>query len=316
MEFTNEISNSLRVTKDELINTILEKVYDIRKELNLNHCDINIVNIELKDINSSSGDNDKNNKNCYLTIYAHTRSDKSSLIGPGGWVIGKLREELKELIDKNLIIIVEDYGDKIINNEKKEKALNYLLNIGLNKGDNIAVLVQCEYDISIIDYLKNYYTVYALSFEAGTFVLPYKNKNIIKDYLISNKIPHKFISCKLDKSILSLLSDEFPCDLACNSLINYAVEECKNKNIKYFINNHGKNKYDKKYNIRIINFLELHPFKKSSFKNYLSCPLMIQSCKKNKNTKIKLINKVVSDTYDGLMEPTGSSEKIMKILNL
>ena len=313
MEFTNEVSKSSEITKDKLIKTILKKVHKIRKELDLSQCYINIVDIELKA--SENNNNDKNNNNIsYLTIYARTRSDKSSLIGPGGWVVGKLREELKEIIDKNLIIIVEDYGDKLINDEKKENASNYLSSMGLNDGANIAVLVQCEYDISVIDYLKKYYDVYALSFEAGTFVLPYKNKNIIENYLISNKIPHKFISCKLDKRIF--LSDEFPCDLACNSLINYALEECKNKNIKYFINNHSRNIYNKKYNIHIINFLELHPFKKSSFKNYLSCPLMIQSCKKNKNTKMKLINKIVSDTYDGLMEPTGSSEKIMKILNL
>ena len=309
MEFTNEVSKSSEITKDKLIKTILKKVHNIRKELDLSQCYINIVDIdiELKAMGN-------NNNISYLTIYARTRSDKSSLIGPGGWVVGKLREELKEIIDKNLIIIVEDYGDKLINDEKKENASNYLSSMGLNDGANIAVLVQCEYDISVIDYLKNYYGVYALSFEAGTFVLPYKNKNIIENYLISNKIPHKFISGKLDKRIF--LSDEFPCDLACNSLINYALEECKNKNIKYFINNHSRNIYNKKYYIHIINFLELHPFKKSSFKNYLSCPLMIQSCKKNKNTKMKLINKIVSDTYDGLMEPTGSSEKIMKILNL
>ena len=41
---------------------------------------------------------------------------------------------------------------------------------------------------------------------------------------------------------------------------------------------------------------------------------MIQSYRKNKNVKIKLIKEILSDTYNGLIEPTEGSEKIMNII--
>ena len=288
-----------------------KKINKIRKDLNLKNTNFEIVDIDIK--------TNKENESIFLIIYALTRSDKSTIIGPGGWVVGKLREDLKHQFDKNLIIRVENYIDKIILKEKKEEAILFLNKIGLKKGQKIMVLVQCDYDLSILDFLKRYFNVYAVSLDIGTVVLPPNNKKIIEDYFISNNIPYNFIKpVELSrKDILDALNG-YPCDIICGNMNKYLIKECVDKNIKYIINNHISENYkkDESTGTHILNFLNLFPLKRNSLRNpYLNCPLMIQSCKKNNNIKIKLINKIVSNTYDGLIEPTEGSEKIMKIIN-
>ncbi|WP_292461211.1 hypothetical protein, partial [Methanothermococcus sp.] len=300
--------------KEKLLKEIIKKIKEIRKNLNLKNTNFEIVDIELIDKNTN-----KENESIFLIIYALTRSDKSTIIGPGGWVVGKLREDLKHQIDKNLIIRVENYIDRVILNEKKEKAILFLNRIGLKKGQKIMVLVQCSYDLSILDFLKKYFNVYAVSLDIGTAVLPLKSKKIIEDYFISNNIPYNFIKpVKLSrKDILDALNG-YPCDIICGNMNKYLIKECVDKNIKYIINNHISESYkrDESTGIYILNFLNIFPLKRNSLRNrYLNCPLMIQSCKKNSNIKIKLINRIVSNVYDGLIEPTEGSEKIMKIIN-
>ncbi|WP_421077889.1 hypothetical protein Mjas_00720 [Methanothermococcus sp. Ax23] len=297
--------------KEKLLAEIIKKINKIRKDLNLKNTNFEIVDIDIK--------TNKENESIFLIIYALTRSDKSTIIGPGGWVVGKLREDLKHQFDKNLIIRVENYIDKIILKEKKEEAILFLNKIGLKKGQKIMVLVQCDYDLSILDFLKRYFNVYAVSLDIGTVVLPPNNKKIIEDYFISNNIPYNFIKpVELSrKDILDALND-YPCDIICGNMNKYLIKECVDKNIKYIINNHISENYkkDESTGTHILNFLNLFPLKRNSLRNpYLNCPLMIQSCKKNNNIKIKLINKIVSNTYDGLIEPTEGSEKIMKIIN-
>ena len=98
--------------KEKLLAELIKKINKIRKDLNLKNTNFEIVDIDIK--------TNKENESIFLIIYALTRSDKSTIIGPGGWVVGKLREDLKHQFDKNLIIRVENYIDKIILKEKKE----------------------------------------------------------------------------------------------------------------------------------------------------------------------------------------------------
>ena len=299
----------MKFKKDELLNLIYNKVKKIRNNLNLVDVEFEILDLEIIQ-----------DEDVYLMIYTLTRSDKSTIIGPGGWVVGKLREELKELFGGNLIIKVEDYADKLILEEKKTKAISLLNKIGLKKGEKIAVLVQCMYDLSVLDFLKKYFDVQAVSFDIGTIVLPSKNKYAIEDYLIKNNIPYKFIKpIELGKEDISkaLRMQDYPCNEVCNELNKYIIKECKN--IKYIINNHIHKDIEKneEFNAYILNFLKIYPFKKNNLReNYLSCPLMIQACKKNNNIKLKLMDEIVSNVYEGLLEPTEGSEMIVKINNL
>ncbi len=302
---------AFKIDKNELLNLIYTKVRKIRNNLNLIDVEFEILDI---DIIEEEG-------YVYLIIYVLTRSDKSTIIGPGGWVVGKLREEINELFNGNLIIKVEDYGDKLILDEKKINALSLLNRIGLKKGDNITVLVQCGYDLSVLDFLKKYFNVHSVSLDIGTIVLPSKNKQIIEEYLLKNNIPYKFIKpIELKKEdILKILDmQDYPCNIICNKMNKYIIQECW-KDIKYIINNHihSNIKKDKESNVYILNFLKIYSFKRNDLrKKYLDCPLMIQACKKNRNVKIKLMEEIVSEVYEGLLEPTKASEKIIKLNNL
>ncbi|MBW9222001.1 hypothetical protein KKP97_03025 [Methanothermococcus sp. SCGC AD-155-C09] len=301
--------------KNTLLEEISNKVKEIRNNLNLKPINFEIVDIEISYGNESYKNN---NKTLFLKIYTLTRSDKSAIIGPGGWVVGKLRESLKNKFKKNLIIIVEDYVDKLILEEKRENAISILKGIGLKKGQEVLYLLQCSYDLSVLDILKDYFKVFALSLDIGSVILPPKNKELIETYVYENDVPHKFISpVKLNKKDILIGLAGYPCDVICNKMDKYILKEGINRNINYIINNHipEKIKKDESTNIYFVNFLKLFPLKKNSLRReYLNCPLMIQSYKRNKNVKIKLIKEIVSETYNGLMEPTEGSEKIMDIV--
>lgn len=302
---------TFKIDKNELLNLIYTKVREIRNNLNLIDVEFEILDLDII----------KEKDYIYLIIYVLTRSDKSTIIGPGGWVVGKLREEINELFNGNLIIKVEDYGDKLILDEKKINALSLLNRIGLKKGDNITVLVQCRYDLSVLDFLKKYFNVHSVSLDIGTIVLPSKNKQIIEEYLLKNNIPYKFIKpIEIKKEdILKILDmQDYPCNIICNKMNKYIIQESW-KDINYIINNHihGNIKKDKESNVYILNFLKIYPFKRNDLrKKYLDCPLMIQACKRNRKVKIKLIEEIVSEVYEGLLEPTKASEKIIKLNNL
>jgi predicted PP-loop superfamily ATPase len=322
------------IKKEELLSILYKKVKNIRDDLNLTNVDFEIVDLELE-INNNGNICDCSD-NIYLIIYTPTRSDKSTIIGPGGWVVGKLREELKELFNGNLIIRVEDYSDKIIMDEKKENAMKILKDIGLNKWEKIAVLVQCMNDLSILDFLKKYFLVYAISLDVGTIIMPSKNKQTIKNYMRANNIPHKFIKSTgmKNEEILKIINTgKNPCELFCNNMDKHMIQFCFNNDIKYVINNHIENKIkivehsmddiknsmedNEEYPIYVLNFSKIYPLKSNDLRNkYLNCPLLIQSIKRNKDIGIKLIEEIVACVYEGYSEPTECSENIVKIYNL
>ncbi|HIP17447.1 MAG TPA: hypothetical protein EYG76_04000 [Methanothermococcus okinawensis] len=307
--------------KKTLLGEISNKVKEIRNNLNLRPINFEIVDIEIFYGNECCGESNKNNKinrkTLFLKIYTLTRSDKSAIIGPGGWVVGRLRETLKNKFKKNLIIIVEDYVDKLISEEKRKNAISILKGIGLKKGQEVLYLLQCSYDLSVLGVLRDYFKVFALSLDIGPVVLPPKNKELIETYVYENDIPHEFITpIKLNKKDILMGLAEYPCDTICNKMNKYILKESINRNINHIINNHisEKIKRDEVTSVYFINFLKVFQLKKNSLRSeYLNCPLMIQSYRKNKNVKIKLIKEIVSETYNGLMEPTEGSEKIMDI---
>jgi acetolactate synthase small subunit len=89
--------------KKQLIDEIKERVLRIRDSLGLNKAEFDIVDVEMDDKT--------------LTIYTKNRTDKSSIIGPGGWVVGRLREEMKDRFE---VIRVEDYTDKVLFEKRVE----------------------------------------------------------------------------------------------------------------------------------------------------------------------------------------------------
>jgi len=295
------------VEKDILIREIDGKIREIRRELNLKDMKLEIIDVE---VIYEGGDT-------LLNICVLTRSDKSTVIGPGGWVVGKLREYLKDRFPGNLKILVDTYIDRVIIRKKEERALSTLESIGLKKGERIVVLVQCCYDLGVLDFLRRYFRVFVVSLSIGSVVLPPKNRKLIEDYLLKHRIPHKFLNpIELKGEDIKKVLGSYPCGLCNDVVFKFIVEECKRMGIDYLINNHIHQEVERFKDIYLINFLKLYPLKRDILRinhPYLKCPLMIQSLKRDKDLKVKMIRNIVSEVYEGLMEPGIGAEAILEI---
>ena len=116
------------------VNALLNHVNRIRKEIGHEE-----VNIDIKEV---LYDKDANE----MWIITNDRPDKSAIIGKGGWVVGRLREELQ--INS---IHVESYSDFL----QKE----YRMNLSLNKLNSFVKENELDYGVflalnNLIDILK------------------------------------------------------------------------------------------------------------------------------------------------------------------
>ncbi|MBR5503533.1 MAG: ATPase [Methanobrevibacter sp.] len=93
------------------ISALLSHINRIRREIGHEE-----VNIDIKDLIYNAGTNE-------MWIITNDRPDKSAIIGKGGWVVGRLREELG--INS---IHVESYSDYLIKEYRMELSLNKLKN--------------------------------------------------------------------------------------------------------------------------------------------------------------------------------------------
>ena len=103
-------------------NALLNHINKIRKEIGHEE-----VQIEIKEV---LFDRDTNE----MWIITNDRPDKSAVIGKGGWVVGRLREELE--IES---IHVESYSDFLQKKYRMELSLNKLnsfVNDNFDAGDN------------------------------------------------------------------------------------------------------------------------------------------------------------------------------------
>jgi predicted PP-loop superfamily ATPase len=297
-----------------LITKLYEKIRNIRRNLGLEDVPFEIVDIEIK----------KEDKTI-LVIYTLTRSDKSTIIGPGGWVVGKLREELKDKFD---VITVEDYTDKIIHEKRLKEKLKFFEDNNLkflkdvvyyllknkipSKKEKVIVLIQCKHDLTVLDILNKIYDVLAITYDGGGVVLPPKTRKMIEDFVKSKNIKHEYIKEKLGREEILNLINNYPCGF----IKDIIKEKAKFHNIKYVFLTCIDRDYVIEDDTYFINFLKVFPIKMGkSNDNYLDfCPLLIQSYKSKKSNKIKIIDEIVSDVYTGVKEPTEASEEIMKII--
>ncbi|WP_423793272.1 hypothetical protein ACPB8Q_03410 [Methanocaldococcus indicus] len=267
---------------------IIRYINEIRESIGLKKVDIDIVDIKLE--------------NNILYIYTKNRSDKSAIIGPGGWIVGKL----KKLLDVD-VIKVEDYSDFILFKErcklikkfyKNQEVLdisNYFLE---NKKSNrkVKVLISCQKDLEVLKILKDIFSVEAIILNNNPITPPKVRKNII-EYLEENKIPYKTINLTINfKEVIN----SYPCGF----LSNYIKEEgtifttCLSTDIVT------------KKSQTFINFIKIFPIKCREDLGY--CPLFIQYLKNTKDKKF--IKDIVEEVYKGALEPTDGAEKILRYL--
>ncbi|WP_456419605.1 hypothetical protein [Methanocaldococcus infernus] len=261
---------------------IVEEINKIREELNLPKVNIDIVKIEEKD-----------NK---LVIYTRTRTDKSAIIGPGGWVVGKLRERLGYELIK-----VEDYTDYLLFLERvkeiKEKCNDEIIlklcsHFLENKSyDNLVyTTIVCQYDLYIAETLNKVFRVKALLLNPP--ILPEKKRKRAIEFLEERKISYEEIYLKPNFKE------------SCGFLPKYLNLE------GYIFTTCLKESYLKRGSSIYINFLKLFPLKFNKTYYLEFCPLCIQNLK---NIYREVIKDIVNSVYLGIREPTDAAEEIVKI---
>ncbi len=302
--------------------TIKTIVKNIRRELDLPNIDFEIIDLIY------------NNNN--IIIYTPTRGDKSIIIGPGGWVSGKLRETIKKIYGLETTIIVKDYCDEITYKKLLEKyePIKKLF----DNCDKIYFLVQCQNDINVLDFLiNNGYNIKVIILNIGSIVMPNKNLQNIVNYLKEKNIDYDIISKNFE--INEFLNQNHSCNICSELFSDYLLRINKNSSSSGSSNNSSNSNNNSKATntnnntiiginnhtldiikeignrkIKIINLLKAYPFKENSFKYQpLQCPLKIQYLKRNRELKKEEILKIIKKTYLGLIEPNKGSDKILKI---
>ncbi|ACX71986.1 conserved hypothetical protein [Methanocaldococcus vulcanius M7] len=291
----------LQSKKEKIINNLKKDILKIREEIGLTPTQFEIVDINID--------------GKILTIYTKNRTDKSIIIGPGGWVVGKLREKLK---DKFNIIRVEDYSDillfrervKLIKSFFSDKEIqiicDYFLSDNVLKTDNkVVCIVQCQYDLYSLSILSKIFNVKAITYDFPALV-PKRTKNKITTFINENNIDHEFISLNISKEELTDIIKNFPYGFLKDKIIDdfegVIFTSCLNCRI-----------FKHKKGI-LINFFKLFPLKMRKDEKYLNyCPLCIQSCKFRQNSE-RFIKKIVEEVYVGFKEPTDATEEILSMV--
>ncbi|MCS3922062.1 hypothetical protein M2325_000747 [Methanococcus voltae PS] len=117
--------------KENFISFLTKNIFQIRDEIGLEILNFSILDYEFKKV-----DNVNNNGKIILYLYTSTRTDKSGIIGPGGWVIGKLREKI---VNSNELLnyLIDTYNYSINDNKNIDKfRKNYNKEIIIKKINN------------------------------------------------------------------------------------------------------------------------------------------------------------------------------------
>lgn len=235
-------------------NELIEKICRIRKEIG--HADVKI-NIHETIYN-------KNKKE--LWIITKDRPDKSTIIGKGGWVVGKLKEELE--INAIHVESYPDYINKKYHMELSLETINQFTKenptIAKEPMKNLKELLENKinelYSFNLEEYLeKKYYNEnehsaivalsggadssfslilakklgfnpIAISIDPGTIILPKQFKENIKNITSELNIKHEYITADYNEIIKESLNGTYhPCG-RCSKIIEKKVNEYAVKN--------------------------------------------------------------------------------------
>ena len=233
-------------------NDIIQEVRRIRKEIG--HEDVKPGIMEIKF--------DENNKT--LLIITSDRPEKSIVIGKGGWVVGRLKEEL------NLNSIhVESYPDILLKEYKLKLTLNKLkkilnipefkdsgplhnlykfLKLRLQNIHNFDIILKEDFEESescqavvalsggvdssfslIIAKILGFNPV-AVTVNPGSIILPKYFQNNVENLSKKLNVKHEYINVNIDEIIRDSLEGKFhPCG-RCSKVIKNAVSEYAKEN--------------------------------------------------------------------------------------
>lgn len=246
MKHTQEkVVKKLLISRDELI----EKIYKIREEIGHDDIKINIHETVYDDETKE------------LWIITKDRPDKSTIIGKGGWVVGRLKEEL------NINAIhVESYSDFILKKYHMELSIKTLEDfsqqnpmIARKPINNLITLLKDKienlYSFNLKEYLKekNYvekdneaivalsggadstfsviiakmlgFNPIAITVDPGTIVLPKQFKENIENITQELNIKHEYIPVSYNEIIEESLNGVYhPCG-RCSKVIEDTINK-------------------------------------------------------------------------------------------
>jgi len=273
-----------------------------------------------------------------LIICGYHRSDKSMLIGPGGWVVGKLSEEIgkpvtviesteeltRELKLIESLLTVEKLIQKAKgqNRDILEFFRDYIKNKKktIDKEVTVAVSYSGGSDSTASLYLLKQmgFKVVALTYYPSDIILPKRTRSIIENVVKDLDVPHEYIMGDMSDIIQDALEGRYhPCGRCHKNMEDVVIDRAINMGIEAITFGDllptGSQTISIKAGMLRINLPALLALKKKDMK-YLSarvlgyespgfgCPLLKEVHRKNPSKKFFTAQRVLREVRAGILE--------------
>lgn len=270
--------------------SVVSEIEKIRKEIGHD-----LVNVRIKELIYDENTND-------LTIICPDRPDKSIIIGKGGWVVGRLKENLKLnnihvvdnidlMIKKNRLelslerleeFIIEMNNDEaLINlkkllNERLKNNFNFYEYTNKETESNLKVVVALSGGVDssfslILSKFLGFKTI-AITVDPGTIILPNQFKRNIDNLTEELKVEHHYLPADYKKIINESLNGQYhPCGRCSKKIDDTILEYAKENNIQIAIFGDmlstGYQSIVKRKGVNVINLPALLNIEKNEMKN-------------------------------------------------
>jgi len=188
-----------------------------------------------------------------LIICGYHRSDKSMLIGPGGWVVGKLSEEIRkpvtviesteEVVSELKLLESLNTIEKLLKKTKGEHKdiLEFFRDYTQKKREKIdkEITVAVSYSggsdsTSTLYLLKEMgFNVVALTYYPSDMIVPKRTRSIIENVVTNLSIPHEYVEGDISEIIEGALEGRYhPCGRCHKNMEEKIIEATKKRGIK------------------------------------------------------------------------------------
>ncbi|NMC61262.1 MAG: hypothetical protein GYA51_18050 [Candidatus Methanofastidiosa archaeon] len=273
-----------------------------------------------------------------LIICGFNRSDKSMLIGPGGWIVGKLSEEIgkpvtiiesteelmSELKIKESLKTIENLLEKATGQKKDilEFFKDYINNNkkSIDKEIKIAVSFSGGSDSTASIYLLTQmgFKVVALTFYPSDIIVPKRTRSIIENVVKQLDVNHEYIDGDISEIVKGALEGRYhPCGRCHKNIENVVIETAKKMGLEVIVFGDllptGSQTISIKNGMLRINLPALLSLKKKDMK-YLSaripgyvspgfgCPLLKEVHRINPSKKFYTAHRVLREVRAGILE--------------
>jgi len=187
-----------------------------------------------------------------LIICGYSRSDKSMLIGPGGWISGKLSEEIgkpvtviestEEVVSELKLLESQNAIEKLLkkatgqNKDILEFFRDYIQNKRktIDKDITVAVSYSGGSDSTATLYLLKEmgFNVVALTYYPSDIIVPKRTRGIIQNVITKLSIPHEYINGDISAIVEGALEGRYhPCGRCHKHMEEVIIEATKKRGI-------------------------------------------------------------------------------------